>query len=365
MLETFTTAPSTYEFSERQKLRVLVSLWVLFFGLMLVIEIQEHWEHPGIRWWEPFVWMGTSAAVASLWLWMFWRDRRHAEQYLDHPLRWFWRQCRWFPIVAIVFVCATYALRHGIYSLAGRAYQHEPWPWVFLYESLKLWLFLGLWLGILFALESFSHWQTQQRRLAELQRSLAQAQLVQLKTQLRPHFLFNALNTISSIMQIDIVRADRLLNQLADLLRASLRADQEELTTLKSELDLLRLYGRIMEQRFEDRVTLEWEIEPETETAMLPTMMLQPLLENAFKHGVENASTPARITVSAKRIGDYLELRIINIGEVTPVEGEGVGLRNCRSRMQLHYGAAGVLEFTSDRTSGDVRVLIPWAEQPS
>jgi two-component system, LytTR family, sensor kinase len=362
MLEAHSALSSTAEFSERHKLRVLLLLWGTFFGLMLVLEVQEHWAHPGIRWWEPFVWMGTSAAVATLWLWGHWRDRKEAAQYLDQPLRWFWRHLRWFPLIAVVFVCLTYGLRHGIYALVGREYRHEPWLFVLLNESLQLWLFLGLWLGILFALDSFSHWQTQQRRLAELQKSIAQAQLLQLKAQLRPHFLFNALNTISSIMQVDIVRADRLLNQLADLLRATLRADQQELTTLAAELELLRLYARIMEQRFEDRVTVEWNVEAQVESAILPTMILQPLLENAFKHGVENSGVPVSITISARREGHRLALSITNVGEVRPVVGEGVGLSNCRSRLQLHYGEAGILEFTSDTQQAAVRVLIPWKQ---
>jgi two-component system, LytTR family, sensor kinase len=354
---------SSYEFTSKQKYRVLWSLWALFFLLLLVTEVQDHWDNVYVRWWEPFVWMGSSACIASLWLCAYLYDRERAARYLDRPLHWFWRQLRWFPLVAVLFVILTYAVRHGFYALVGLRYVHESWLFVFIYEAVKLWLFLGLWLGILFALESFEHWQAQQRSMAELQRSLAQAQLQQLKTQLRPHFLFNALNTISSIMQVDVQRADRLLNQLAALLRASLRADREELSTLQVELELLRLYSRIMEERFEDRVMVEWDIQPGVENALVPTMLLQPLLENAFKHGVERTSTKARIRVAAKRERDHLDVRITNSGELNPSHGEGVGLGNCEARLKLHYGDAARLDFAGDRHGAEVRVRIPWSER--
>jgi two-component system, LytTR family, sensor kinase len=362
-------APSTsitaYELTSKQKLRVLWLLWALFFLLLLITEVQDHWGMPGVRWWEPGVWMGSSALVATLWLWAYLRDREKAAAYLNRPALWLWRQIRWFPLVAVVFVCLTYGLRHGFYALVGLQYKHESWPFVFLYESIKLWLFLGLWLGILFALESFDHWQRQQRHLAELQRSLAQAQLLQLKTQLRPHFLFNALNTISSLMQVDVARADRLLNQLAHLLRANLRSDQQELTSLSAEIDLLKMYSRIMEERFEDRVSVRWDIDVQAQEGSIPTMLLQPLLENAFKHGVENTGSHTDILVNAKRLDGDLELRIINLGEVSPAKGEGMGLKNIRARLELHYGPAASLEFKCDASGAEARVLIPWLERSS
>lgn len=342
--------------------RVIGALWALFFVLLLAIEIQDHWTIPQIRWWEPLVWISTSGIAATGWLWLHLRDP-HRTRDLDQPLRWFWRQLRWFPLVGPVFVIAVYAMRHGVYHALGLRYVHEPWGFVFIYESIKLWLFLGLWLGILFGLESFSHAQRQQRRLIELQRSLAEANLQQLKAQLRPHFLFNALNTISSLMQTDVPRADRLLRQLADLLRVSLRSDQEELTPLASELEMLRLYAQIMEQRFEDRVLLEWEIAPEAGTALVPAMLLQPLLENAFKHGVERAAGRTRIRIEAHRQGEYLHVRIVNDGAEPRASRDGVGLRNCRARLRVHYGEQARLDFSVVDGEATVSVRIPWQER--
>jgi two-component system LytT family sensor kinase len=340
--------------------RVIATLWILFFALMLVLEVQDHWDNPYIRWWEPIVWMTTSALVATGLLWLHVLDRPRAVRYLDQPLRWVWRQVRWFPLAAVAFIAAVYLLRHGVYALIGVPYRHESWSFVFLYETLKLWLFLGLWLGILFAIEWFAYGQEQRRRLETLQRSLVEANLQQLKAQVRPHFLFNALNTISSLMEVDVQRADRLLRQLADLLRASLRSDRKELGRLSDELTILRLYSDIMEQRFEGRVNVEWSIAPDVGEAQVPTMLLQPLLENAFKYGVEDAITPARILIAARRVDGSLAVTIRNTVAGSPPPGDGIGLRNCRARIQAHYGERGRLAFTASPEEAQVDVVLPY-----
>lgn len=349
--------------TERQKWRLLAVLWGCFWVLMFTIAVQEQFHNPYVLWWEPLLWEASSALTATVWLVLQLRLARGAKRLLDRPFRWFVQHLKWFPLVALLFIATTYAIRHAVYAAVGMQYQHASWPFLLLQETVKVWLFLGLWLGIIFALESFSMWQEGRHRLALLQKSLVEAQLGQLKAQLRPHFLFNALNTISSLMHVDVARADRLLTQLAELLRASLRMDQEELTSLGAELHIARLYARIMEERFADRVRLDWHIEDEALNARVPTMILQPLLENAFKHGVEHTSVPARIVVAARRVHDALVVRIANSGSISPMPGAGVGLRNCRARLQAHFDARGRLEFNSDELHAEVRLEIPWQEQ--
>ena len=176
-----------------------------------------------IRWWEPLLWEGSSCLVATFWLVLERRVASRWNQHLAHPWRWFGKHLAWMPVVAITFIVAIYSIRHGVYALTDETYEHESWPFIFFYESVKLVLFAGLWLGIIFGLESFARWRNEREQLLTLQKHLAESQLAQLKAQLQPHFLFNALNTISSLMQVDVERADRLLTRLADLLRASLR----------------------------------------------------------------------------------------------------------------------------------------------
>ncbi len=173
-----------------------------------------------------------------------------------------------------------------------RPYRHEPWPDLFVYESVKLVLFGNLWLGIIFGFNSFALWRSQREQLLQIQKSLAETQLLHLQSQLRPHFLFNALNTVSSLMHSDPARADRMLVRLGDLLRASLQVERRELSPMQEELQLLELYAQIMQERFVGRVNLSWDIDARTLRAAVPSLLLQPLLENAFKHGVEKSQQP-------------------------------------------------------------------------
>ncbi|WP_160948512.1 sensor histidine kinase, partial [Xanthomonas sp. LMG 8989] len=168
--------------------------------------------------------------VATVWIWLAVRVRGRYAAYLDRPLIWFGSYLRWLPVIAVTFIVAVYGVRHGIYAAMGFTYEHPGWRSLFVYETTKLSVFVGLWLGILFGLESHDQWQLQRNRLLQTQKALAEAQLAQLQGQLRPHFLFNALNTVSSVMHSDVERADRLLAALGDLLRTSLGTIENEMT---------------------------------------------------------------------------------------------------------------------------------------
>jgi hypothetical protein len=180
--------------------RMLYWLWVLFWLIMIMVAVTNRLHSPNIRWWEPLLWEGSSAACATVW--MLWQrlGKNRFTQYLEQPLRWFGYHLRWLPLLIVTFIGSVYAVRHGVYALVGESYEHKPWLFIGIYEALKLTLFAGLWLGIIYGFDSYEQWQAQRRHLLELQRSLAEAQLSQLKAQLRPHFFFNALNTISSLM---------------------------------------------------------------------------------------------------------------------------------------------------------------------
>jgi hypothetical protein len=340
--------------------RVLYVIWALFWLIMATVAVQEELDNPNIRWWEPLLWEGSSCFVSTIWMLMQRRSRHNYSRYLDQPLRWFGRYLLWLPLLIATFVGGIYGIRHAVYAMTIETYEHWPWAFVFVYEGFKVVMFTGLWLGIIFGFDSFDQWQAQRRRVLELQRTLAETQLSQLKAQLRPHFFFNALNTISALMHVDVERADRLLARLGELLRASLQSSDQELTSLREELRTLELFAQIMQERFADRVSLEWRIEPEALERKIPAMLLQPLLENAFKHGVERSVGPVSITVSAKVAADALVVAISNTGSALAADfRDGVGLRNCRERLALIYGGAARLEMTSDRDFVTARVTIP------
>jgi two-component sensor histidine kinase len=338
----------------------LFALWALFWLLMLLVAFEDHRGDATVRWWEPLLWEGSSCVVATGWLLLQRRVSARWTAYLEQPWQWFGRHFAWLPLIAVSFVVLVYALRHGVYALTTELYEHPSWPYLFFYESLKILLFSGLWLGIIFGLETFASWRDERERLLTLQKHLAESQLARLREQLRPHFLFNTLNTISAIMQVDVQRADRLLTMLADLLRASLKAEARHLGSLSEELELLRLYARIMQERFDGRVSLTWHVDDATLEAGIPAMLLQPLLENAYKHGVERSPTPVAVSLTAERRDEHLVVTLRNDGALPQPTPAGIGLRNCRDRLALHYGDAARLTLSSESGHVVTTLVLPF-----
>jgi signal transduction histidine kinase len=336
--------------------RALIALWVPFWLLMILISVEDHRADHDISWWMPVLWEGSSALFATALLGL--QLKLTADWDVGKPVRWFARQFAWMPVIALVFVCTVFPLRHAVYALAGEVYEHRSGADLLFYEGVKLLLFAGLWLGVIFGLRSFESWRHERERLLALQKHLAESQLARLKAQLQPHFLFNALNTISSIMQVDVERADRLLSRLADLLRATLQAGARDMTSLREELDLLRSYSRIMEERFAGRVTLEWRVADDVLDAAVPALLLQPLLENAFKHGVERSTVPVTVIVDARRAGEQLEVTFRNGGELAEAS-DGIGLRNCRERLAVLYGPAASLTLAAGGGEVIARLSLP------
>jgi sensor histidine kinase YesM len=344
--------------------RALFAIWTLFWLLMIVVSVADHSDRRHYRWWEPYLWEGTSCLVATMWLLLQRRVANRWNVYLAQPARWFKRHIAWFPIVAVTFVSLDYALRHAVYALAHLTYNHSPWPTIFVYETIKLLLYSALWLCILFGLASFTLWRQERERLLTLQKDFAESQLAQLRAQLQPHFLFNALNTISSLMQVDVDRADRLLAQLAELLRSSLQAGTKQLTPLREELKVLALYTDIMRERFAGRVLLSWDIAGDTLDAAVPVLLLQPLLENAFKHGVERSSQPVAVRIAVRREGNVLRVSVHNSGGILAAEpGRGIGLANCRERLKVLYGEQGHLDLAQDAEGVAARLSLPFQRE--
>jgi hypothetical protein len=339
----------------------LFAIWALFWLLMIVVSVEDHSDKRYYKWWEPYLWEGSSCLVATGWLLLQRRVATRWNVHLAQPVRWFGHHIAWFPIVAVTFVTLVYSIRHSVYALARYTYKHDPWPGLFVYETIKLFLYSALWLYIIFGLAGFTLWRQQRERLLTLQKDLAESQLAQLRAQLQPHFLFNALNTISSLMQVDIGRADRLLALLADLLRSTLQAGGRQVSPLREELKLLELYSDIMRERFAGRVLLTWDIANEALEAAVPALLLQPLLENAFKHGVERCSQPVAIAIAAWRDAQLLHVTIHNTGGRLAAESSpGIGLKNCRERLKALYGERARLDLAQDAAGVAARLSLPY-----
>lgn len=344
--------------------RALFTLWGLFWVAMFTVAMQDASQNEFVRWWEPLVWEGSSALVATFWFAAQRKIDAHYAVYLDRPIAWFAHHLKWLVLIVPTFIALIYLMRHAFYGWIGLVYRHDAWLFVVPYEAIKIALFTALWLGVIFGVDSFAQWRSQRERLLGVQKALAESQLQQLQGQLRPHFLFNALNTISSLIHSDPDRADRLLVRLSDLLRASLDMHRSELTSLGEELRLLDLYAQIMQERFEDRVDLRWDIADGTRRASVPALLLQPLLENAFKHGVERSQSPVVVAIGARRDDDRLILWVTNTGTLDFSDaGGGIGLRNCRERLHVHYGPEATLELRQEGQDVVARIRLPWREQ--
>ena len=176
-------------------------------------------------------------------------------------------------------------------------------------------------------------------RAAQLEGQLSAARLTALQGQLRPHFLFNTLNMIAEQVHTDPTGADAMLTRLGVLLRSSFTETDRERVPLRRELELLESYVDIMRARFRGRLTFELDIDPSTLDALVPRFMLQPLVENAIKHGVEPREEGGRVTVTARREGDSLDLEVRDNGDgLVGTIREGTGVRNTRERLLHLYG---------------------------
>lgn len=320
--------------------------WAIFWVLLITVGVQDHLRQGGTELWKPLLWEGTSFIVASAIVWAQWRRAARGDHLLAQPWRWFVHSLQWLPLAAPLFVVAVYALRHAVYALLGQSYAHGPWGTVFRYEMLKFAVFYLLFVALFFGIRSHAALSNARVRL-ERERALAQhAQLLQLTQQIEPHFLFNALNTIAGAIHTDPVLADALLTQLAALLRAATDLARKPETTLDDELRLLEAYAAIMRQRFAERVELHFEVDPAARSCRVPTLLLQPLLENAFRHGVEKRSQRTHIVVRAARDAQQLRLEVQDdAGQLAPVPVFGVGLANLRQRLLARYAERATLEL--------------------
>lgn len=220
---------------------------------------------------------------------------------------------------------------------------------------------------------AFSYYRRAQQRETEaiaLTAGLARAKLDALRLQLQPHFLFNTLNAISTLVHRDPAAADELIGDLSELLRLSLQTADHEVP-LARELELLDCYLAIEQIRLGDRLRIVREIDPRARTALVPTFMLQPLAENAIRHGIEPRLAPGTLTVRAEMAGGNLRLVVsddgVGLKSTGAVSGRrGIGIANTEQRLQALHGDAARLELTAPEAGGvRVEIVLPVRTTPA
>jgi two-component system LytT family sensor kinase len=247
------------------------------------------------------------------------------------------------------------------FSLRFREYFfHETEPDVQIYLMVAV---------IAYVIAYYVDLRSQERRAAELQTDLVRAELQVLKMQLQPHFLFNTLHSVAALVNTDPRAAQRMICSLGDLLRMSLVGEDAPEVTLRRELEFLKVYFDIQKVRFQDRLVTEINVASEVLGAKVPYLLLQPLAENAIKHGVGRRSGWGKVEISAYREADNICIFVVNdngVSHAAPEQGGlGIGLENIRSRLRILYGAKGRLS-AQDLSDGrfQVEVRVPFQEDP-
>ncbi|HEV2644393.1 MAG TPA: histidine kinase [Candidatus Elarobacter sp.] len=319
-------------------LGAFVAAFVLRFGYLYLDDLTR--ARPGTfatRFIEEL-----TGIVASfvLFLGVVWLERRRP---LDGGR---WRANLPWHVLGLVLYSVVHTTLMGVtrwtlFPLVGMGpYDYGIMPIRYFMEAGQDVVSYGAFIAVLTLLRVQRRLQREQLRTAELARDAAESRLEALGLRLQPHFLFNALNTISSTVYDDPVAADTMIGHLGDLLRHALRtADQREIS-VADELDVLHAYLAIVDARFGDRVECELDVHPVARTLAIPTFLLQPLVENAIRHGSATEASVSHVLVRISIAGQSLWILVENdIAPFVPARaGSGTGLRTTKGRLQLLYG---------------------------
>lgn len=340
------------------------AFWLLVGTFLGLAEWEKFSRSGEPRAWQPFLWEISSTVVVGglavlVHRWNGWLARPSvglAGRVAGHVAG------------ALAFTLShttlMYAARFAVYGLVGATYDTGSAAAVLAYEAPKDAVTYALVLVMSAGLRAFLREQRQARRLAELNEQLVQARLAQLQAQVQPHFLFNTLNLVSSVMHEDVARADRILCDLADLLRHSLDAGRLPVQHLSRELDWVRPFLAIMGQRFGDRLAATVDVEDDAAACEVPTLLLMAPVENAVKHGVARVRGPARLHVAARVREGRLGVEVTNTcadppaaaGEAAVAARGGTGLADLRARLATLYGDDA--SVTLERADGSARLRL-------
>jgi LytS/YehU family sensor histidine kinase len=294
---------------------------------------------------------------------------------MSHLYRQMIRRRRWVKLSLahllprVIVACVLLALLWRIYDLSIIHYiWPQPLDYYMTYASSYLYGYLWelsvliLWSTLYFGFHYFQHYREAEVEKIMLQSTLKEAELNALKSQVNPHFLFNCLNSIRSLISESPEKAKEMTTLLSNTLRYALQTVQKRTVTLESELNVVNDYLALESIRLEDRLRVRKDVDPATLSAPVPPMMLQMLVENAVKHGIARLPDGGEILVSTRKNGNNLHIEVVNDGILeTKKSSLGVGLRNSISRLRAIYG--DTVQFTlTDSKDGVVRakVQIPW-----
>ena len=284
-----------------------------------------------------------------------------------------------FIISHFIFACIfiiTAKLMSGVNAiLLERLFlEFETYQWAALYKiTFSSWwdVYQGLIYYIIFiaglvALDIYARYKNQFSWSVELESKLVKNQLQTLKMQLKPHFLFNALNTIAMMVRRqNNDKAVEMISGLSDMLRSSLSSENRQFVSLDEELQLLKKYLAIEEVRYQDRLSVEFEVDEETKVCKVPNLLLQPIVENAFKHGIAASIGEEVIRIKIKKVNSEIVLDVFNTGsslppEWTMVSSNGIGVANTAHRLRQLYKGGFKFQVSDEGEGVLVRIILPF-----
>lgn len=368
----------TITLEQRRKLRRHLLLAVLYIAIWSVIGAADgiHSYYLYAYRGDPLTWGQSLAMEMSLWyawailfLFVFQITRRTPFEVRNWP-----RRLALFTAAGFVFALVKIAMDYPIIKLFYCPTPHLlTWAKFYqmgfrekLYDYLLIyWFLVGISHGVIY----FQRSRERELRATILEMRLAQAKLQILRMQLHPHFLFNALNTISALMHSDLDKADRALARLGDLLRILLDHTGVQEVTFKEELDFIEAYLEIEKMRFGSGLRVRIQVDHRLLDTLVPHLLLQPLVENALRHGIALRSHSGQIDIRAERVQSRLRVEVLDDGpgltEKQTSPHKGLGLVNTRARLQELYGEAYRLELGPRPTGGvAVTVEIPLKKAP-
>ena len=282
-----------------------------------------------------------------------------------HPLRIHWRPWLFHIVFGSLLTQLDVTLGHWLFAAVTGSFKSKTALDLF-FIAFETCFHLGLltyfgFVGVVQGLDALNQARKSEVRVAEHKTAFVNAQLQSLKLQLQPHFLFNTLHAIGSLMHYDVATADRMLNRLSDMLRTSLRESDNNAVTLRQEMAFIEAYIEIEKIRFEHRLGVEWIVPEHLQGSAIPPFILQPLVENAIKYGVAPRADGGKIVIRAYEgsAGLMLEVEDDAPPGTAQQKGFGIGLSNTRSRLEALFGEGKHLELVREGAGTIARICIP------
>jgi two-component system LytT family sensor kinase len=363
---TFTASRMKTMWLRRGLVLALATLLALFFATKFYYAGVFHGLNPTWTkqlWWQGMEWYGWA---------LFWPVIARICRSLDRP------DHRWRQLLGQLLSAALFSLAHCLILTSGARVE----AWVF-ETGMTWWALLKVILinhfhsnvftyativGIWHAIDYYQRLAERERQASELAVRLAQARLQALRMQLHPHFLFNTLNGIAALNYEDPKAANRMLSRLSELLRMTLDEDGAQEVSLRKEVEFCRRYLELEEIRLGERLTVSLEIAPEALDAKVPSLLLQPLVENAIEHGIAPFAAPGRLSISAQKANGRLRLTVRDSGPgLSAIQPSGpprgIGLSNTRARLVQLYGDNHTFELRNTEEGGlEVHITLPYVE---